>query len=98
MTEMASNKEPEQRMDAEAGTTGTDSTAYPSDEEKAEQASIAQGAVGEPDSDHDEVEMVDSGHLEDLERQMVHVSTPALAKFSNLSDPRIDQSRPPKVP
>jgi len=50
---------------AEAGTTGTESIS--SDVEK-----FAEGAVGEPDSDHEEVERLDPGHLEDLERQ--HVS------------------------
>lgn len=98
---MASNNGPEQKMDAEAGTTGTtgtDSTAYQSDGEKTEQAIAAQGAVGEPDSDHEEVEMMDPGHLVDLERQKVHFSHSSIPMSSlTFSDPRIYQSRSPKI-
>jgi hypothetical protein len=35
------------------------------------------GAIGEPDSDHEEVEGLDEGHLDDLVRQ--HVGLPVLA-------------------
>jgi len=53
---------------AETGTTGTDSTKNESD---LEARKMEEGAIGEPDSDHDEVEQMDAGHMEDLERQYV---------------------------
>ena len=48
----------------------TESTA---NSEKIEPALVAEGAYGEPDSDHEEVEQMDEGHLDDLARQ--HVSS-----------------------
>lgn len=71
---MALNTEFEK--DLEKGTTiGTESTAYHSDVDDAEHRKTEEGAVGEPDSDHGEVEKMDRGHLEDLERQQVCIST-----------------------
>ena len=40
--------------------------------EKVEPGLLAEGAYGEPDSDHEQVEQMDEGHLDDLARQ--HVS------------------------
>ena len=61
---------------ADGSTTGY-ITDYERDVEKGEDAEsvlVAEGAVGEPDSDHDEVEQMDEGHLDDLVRQ--HVCSP----------------------
>jgi hypothetical protein len=52
-----------------------ESTVYQSD--VAEPNLVKEGAVGEPDSDHEEVEGLDEGHLDDLVRQ--HVSLPVFA-------------------
>ena len=60
----------EAQKDLENGTGTSESTEYPSDIEKAEPRRV-EGAVGEPDSDHDEVEQMDEGHLDDLVRQQV---------------------------
>ena len=57
--------------DMENGTNRTEST-YHSDIEKAESNTVELGTVGTPDIDHDEVEQMDEGHLDDLFRQ--HVS------------------------
>jgi len=70
---MASSTDPEK---AEICTTGTESTSYQSDVEK-----FAEGAVGEPDSDHEEVERLDPGHLEDLERQHVSQAKLLMSRF-----------------
>jgi hypothetical protein len=53
----------------ENGTIRTESTMYASDPEKAERGD--EGAYGEPDMDHDVVEEMDKGHMEDLERRHV---------------------------
>jgi hypothetical protein len=47
---------------------GTESTA---NSEKTEPGLLAEGAYGEPDSDHEEVEQMDAGHLDDLARRQV---------------------------
>lgn len=64
---MASNRDLEKDLDN--GTTMTGSTAH-SDQ------NLEEGAIGEPDSDHDEVEQMDEGHLDDLVRNRVCKSTP----------------------
>lgn len=68
---MSSSTDLEKAKDLDNGTTHTESTSYQSDLEKAEPKYINEGAVGEPDSDHDEVEQMDEGHLDDLTRQRV---------------------------
>lgn len=68
---MASNTDEKGGEDVENGNSSTESAAYQSDSEKAEPGIIKEGAIGEPDSDHDEVEQMDEGHLNDLERQHV---------------------------
>jgi len=55
----------------EVGTTGSDSTAYTSDNERIELQKPHEAATGYPDSDHEEVEAMDAGHMRDLERQLV---------------------------
>lgn len=55
-------------------TINTGSTAYLSDPEKAMPQKIDEGANGEPDLDHEEVEEMDEGHLDDLERKYVCLS------------------------
>ncbi|KAH6716781.1 major facilitator superfamily domain-containing protein [Leptodontidium sp. 2 PMI_412] len=70
---MASPQDPEKGTDTEIGTTGTGSTAYNSDNEKA----IHEGTTGEPDIDHEEAEQMDQGHLDDIERQRSRVSIKA---------------------
>ncbi|KAH8592962.1 major facilitator superfamily domain-containing protein [Bisporella sp. PMI_857] len=54
---------------AEVGTTGTASTACASDSDRIESYKADEGAIGSPDSDHEEVEQMDIGHIKDLERQ-----------------------------
>jgi hypothetical protein len=81
---MASNSDLEKAKDVENGTSHTESTAYNSDVEKAEPGKIEEGAIGEPDSDHDEVEQMDEGHLDDLERQRVSISVSHRKSNSNL--------------
>lgn len=71
---MASDRDLEKAIDPERGTTATESTAYHSDVEKAEPGKLAEGALGEPDEDHEIVEALDQGHLEDLELQHVRPS------------------------
>ena|SRR6266536_719494 len=73
---MDSMRDPEKSRDVENGTIETGSTAYQSDVdvEKTEHRKDGEGAIGEPDSDHEEVEQMDRWHLEDLERQ--HVGFP----------------------
>jgi hypothetical protein len=61
----------EKAMDPESGTATTNSTAYHLDIEKTESGIPAQGALGEPDENHETVEALDQGHLEDLELQHV---------------------------
>jgi len=65
---MASDNDVEKAGDRDF-TTATTSTAG---SEKVEAGAVAEGAYGEPDSDHEEVEMMDAGHLDDLATQ--HVS------------------------
>lgn len=71
---MASPRDPEKGADTEGGTTGTGTTAYNSDNEKA----IYDGATGEPDLDHEEAEQMDQGHLGDLEIERVSTTLPSL--------------------
>jgi hypothetical protein len=81
---MVSNGDVEK--DVEKGTSSTESTAYYSDVDKAGLRNI-EGAVGEPDSDHDEVEQMDEGHLDDLARERVrkpHLSADCLINSSRL--------------
>jgi len=80
---MASKPDPKKAKDLENGTSHTESTAYNSDIEMVESRKIRGGAIGEPDSDHDEVEQMDAGHLDDLERQ--RVSEPSYRKHSSNS-------------
>jgi hypothetical protein len=68
---MSSNLDIEKAKDPDNSTSHTESTAYNSDIEKAEPRKIEEGALGEPDSDHDEVEQMDEGHLDDLARERV---------------------------
>jgi hypothetical protein len=57
---------------AEVGALVTEPTSYPSHNEKLEEAGgISSGAVGKPDEGHEEVEEMNSGHMEDLELQRV---------------------------
>ena len=67
-----------ERGDSENRTTGTEST-YHSDIEKVE-SNTDHGAVGQPDPDHEDVEQMDAGHLDDLARQ--HVSRLTLHQLS----------------
>jgi hypothetical protein len=69
---MALINDAEKAKDIETGTMKTESTAYLSDTDRAERKE--EGAIGEPDYDHEEVEAMDRGHVDDLERQ--HVSYP----------------------
>ena len=62
-----------ERGDSENRTTRTDST-YHSDIEKVE-LNTDHGAMGEPDPDHEEVEQMDAGHLDDIARQHVSLLT-----------------------
>ena len=66
--------------DLENGTTGTGSTVYHSDLEK-EATKKSNGGSNDPDPDHDEVEQMDEGHLDDLYRQ--HVNPPPTSPPSN---------------
>jgi hypothetical protein len=69
--DMVSDDDVEKARDLEP-TTATASTA---DSEKVEAGKVAEGAYGEPDSDHQEVEFMDEGHLDDLARQHVSVNS-----------------------
>jgi hypothetical protein len=73
---MVSDRDVEMAEEADNGNS-RESTVYQSDVEKAEPNLVKEGAVGEPDSDHEEVEGLDEGHLDDLVRQ--HVSLPVFA-------------------
>jgi hypothetical protein len=73
---MASEKDVERGLDGET-VANTESTSYQSDVEKAEPTTV-EGATGYPDSDHEEVEQMDRGHLDDLARQ--HVSSPIIVR------------------
>lgn len=65
-------------QDPERGTTGTGSTAYQSDGEK----EAPKGYRSEPDIDHDDVEQMDEGHLDDLARERVSlVQTPFAVQY-----------------
>ncbi|KAL2061645.1 hypothetical protein VTL71DRAFT_7022 [Oculimacula yallundae] len=73
---MASLQGPEKGTNTEngtIGTIGTESTAYVSDNEK----TVQEGAIGEPDFDHEAVEQMDPGHLDDIERQYSRASIKA---------------------
>jgi hypothetical protein len=67
---MASSSDPEK---VETGTIDTESSSYQSDGEKVESHKDEEGAIGEPDIDHEDVERMNPEHLEDLERQRVSV-------------------------
>lgn len=72
------------------GTINTESTAYLSEPEKAMPQKMDEGAIGEPDLDHEEVEGMDEGHLDDLERRYVCVSTHILQNAdSDGNSPRL---------
>jgi hypothetical protein len=60
---MGSDKDLEKGLEAES--------TYHSNIEKAESNAVEQGAAWTPDIDHDEVEQMDDGHLDDLARQHV---------------------------
>ena len=62
----------EKARDLALTTTATESTA---DSEKGEPGLVAEGAYGEPDSDHEEAEQMDEGHVDDLARQHVSPSS-----------------------
>lgn len=70
---MALERDLERAEDLDNGTIATESTIY---QEKAEPNQDAEkmyeGATGDPDSDHEEIEQMDEGHLDDLVRR--HVS------------------------
>ncbi|KAH6668267.1 major facilitator superfamily domain-containing protein [Halenospora varia] len=63
----------EKGPDIDNGTTGTDSTAYHSDNDR----TMVEGAIGDPDIDHEEVEEMDRGHMDDVERQRSRASIKA---------------------
>jgi hypothetical protein len=71
---MASDRDLEKSGDLDNRTIATESTACHSDSEKVEPKLVAEGAYGEPDSDHEEVEQMDEGHVDDLARQHVSVN------------------------
>jgi hypothetical protein len=54
----------------------TTATASPADREKVEPGKALEGTYGEPDSDHEEVEVMDKGHLDDVARQLVSSNSP----------------------
>ncbi|PBP24130.1 MFS multidrug transporter-like protein [Diplocarpon rosae] len=62
-----------ERADIDNGTTATVSTAYHSDNEKA----VIEGATGQPDLGHEEVDQTDRGHMDDLDRAPSVVSIKA---------------------
>ncbi|TAQ83061.1 hypothetical protein B7494_g8615 [Chlorociboria aeruginascens] len=77
---MPSDKDLEKGLDSEHGTTATESTADQSDVEKHEkhekhETRPVDSSMGEPDLDHEEVEGMDRGHLEDLERTGTSIVT-----------------------
>ncbi|TVY90092.1 MFS transporter [Lachnellula willkommii] len=79
---MSSNRDVEK--DLENGTTMTGSTAH-SDK------NLSEGAIGEPDSDHDEVEQMDEGHLDDLVRQRTGLESIKAGKGKTLEDPALER-------
>ena len=83
---------PDAEKDLENGTTAANSTASHSDVEKAELRNMEEGATGEPDSDHDEVEQMDEGHLDDLARHRVRQPTSLQIASLTLQDGGIYQS------
>lgn len=95
---MTSEKDLEKGVGEETGA-NTESTSYQSDAEKAEEQPKAEGATGYPDTEHDNVEEMDQGHLSDLARQHVSPSSGWLttARSDWLVDHSIDQSRPSNV-
>jgi hypothetical protein len=90
-------KDLERGVDPENGTSRTEST-YHSDIEKAESNAVDEGGVGTPDPDHEEVEQMDAGHLDDLARQHVSPQYPSALPRQDLisTDYSIYQSRPSK--
>ena len=64
---MALEQDAEKITDLDEGTTASEST-RDFDIETAEPMRGVEGAYGEPDADHEEVEDMDLGHLNDLER------------------------------
>ncbi len=77
------SRDSEKAAELDGGTLGAESgdghlTDYERDIEKGRDTDddavsqlVAEGAVGEPDSDHEEIEGMDEGHLDDLVRQHV---------------------------
>ncbi|RDL33668.1 MFS general substrate transporter [Venustampulla echinocandica] len=64
---MATERDLEKGPVPDNGTMTTESTAYHSDHEKADaEFKIAEGATGEPDLEHEQVESMDAGHMTDL--------------------------------
>lgn len=58
-------------MDGEDGAARTASSSQHSAHDETSSTEKMTGAVGEPDTGHEEVEKMDSGHEKDLERQRV---------------------------
>lgn len=67
---------------AEVTTVGTESTYDQSDSERLERHKTVEGAIGEPDIDHEEVERMNPEHLEDLERQHTKPSIKSTSRKS----------------
>jgi hypothetical protein len=78
---MASDRDVEKAEETDSGNS-RESTVHQSDVEKAEPNLVKEGAVGEPDSDHEEIEGLDEGHLDDLVRQHVSLSV-FVGSFAN---------------
>ncbi|CAL3969953.1 hypothetical protein PZA11_007507 [Diplocarpon coronariae] len=94
---MASTRSLE-RVEVENGTTDTGSTACLTDNEKA----MIEGATGQPDLGHEEVELMDRGLMDDLERAPLNVWIKASPrkdenKLSRANTKRSSQSRLPCV-
>jgi hypothetical protein len=64
-------KDLEKAPDADNGTDTTNSTVYQSDIGIGDPMTKVEGAIGVPDADHDEVEQMDVGHMDDLALQGV---------------------------
>ncbi|TVY59036.1 MFS transporter prlG [Lachnellula cervina] len=79
---MASNRDLEKDLDN--GTTMTGSTAH-------SDRNLEEGAIGEPDSDHDEVEQMDEGHLDDLVRNRTGLESIKAGKEKTLEDPAMER-------
>ncbi|TVY78285.1 MFS transporter prlG [Lachnellula suecica] len=85
---MASDHDPEKSIEGDKGTINTESTAYLSDADKAEPRKLEEGATGEPDYDHTEVEEMDRGHMDDIDRQKSQVSIKAAPRDISRVDTR----------